>query len=100
MNILVTGAAGYIGSIVAQELIQEGNTVVALDNLEQGHLEAVIPEALFVHADLRIGTGMGTGTEEPGSYYLECLEKAKGAPTWIWKQKKQSYSRPKIRRRP
>ena len=37
MNILVTGAASYIGSIVAQELIKEGNTVVALDNLEQGH---------------------------------------------------------------
>jgi len=37
MNILVTGAAGYIGSIVAQELIKDGNTVVALDNLEQGH---------------------------------------------------------------
>jgi UDP-glucose 4-epimerase len=53
MNILVTGAAGYIGSIVTEELIKKGNSVIALDNLEQGHREAVVPEALFVHADLR-----------------------------------------------
>ncbi len=52
MNILVTGAAGYIGSIVSQELIKEGNTVIALDNLEQGHRDAVTPEALFVELDL------------------------------------------------
>jgi UDP-glucose 4-epimerase len=37
MNILVTGAAGYIGSIVAQELVKKGNSIIALDNLEQGH---------------------------------------------------------------
>jgi len=42
MNILITGAAGYIGSIVTEELIKEGHFVIALDNLEQGyrkHLE-------------------------------------------------------------
>jgi len=37
MNILVTGAAGYIGSIVTEEIIKKGNSVIALDNLEQGH---------------------------------------------------------------
>jgi len=52
MNILVTGAAGYIGSIVTEELIKKGNSVIALDNLEQGHREAVVPEALFVELDL------------------------------------------------
>lgn len=64
MNILVTGAASYIGSIVAQELIQEGNTVVALDNLEQGHREAVTREALFVHADLRDSEKLGWEPEQ------------------------------------
>lgn len=52
MNILVTGSAGYIGSIVTEEIIREGNFVVALDNLKQGHREAVSPEVAFVHADL------------------------------------------------
>lgn len=52
MNILVTGAAGYIGSIVTEELVKQGNFVIALDNLGQGHREAVSPEATFVQADL------------------------------------------------
>ena len=52
MNILVTGAAGYIGSVITAELIKEGHSVVALDNLRQGHQEAVEPEAVFVPADL------------------------------------------------
>ena len=52
MNILVTGAAGYIGSIVTEQLLREGNQVIALDNLQQGHREAVAPEAIFIEADL------------------------------------------------
>jgi len=52
MNVLVTGAAGYIGSILTEKLIQEGSSVIALDNLAQGHREAVAPEAMFVQAEL------------------------------------------------
>jgi UDP-glucose 4-epimerase len=52
MDILVTGAAGYIGSIVTEQLLREGNRVIALDNLQQGHREAVAPEAVFIKADL------------------------------------------------
>lgn len=52
MSILVTGAAGYIGSILTEELIKEGYTVVAVDNLTKGHQEAVAPQAIFVQADL------------------------------------------------
>lgn len=52
MNILVTGAAGYIGSVVTDELIRRGDSVIALDNLEQGHREAINPQALFIQADL------------------------------------------------
>jgi UDP-glucose 4-epimerase len=52
MNILVTGGAGYIGSITAAELIAAGHQVVVLDSLYQGHREAVHPEAAFVQADL------------------------------------------------
>ena len=52
MNVLVTGAAGYIGSTITEELTQKGNFVIALDNLKQGHREAVAPEAVFVQTDL------------------------------------------------
>ncbi|MFH1639360.1 MAG: UDP-glucose 4-epimerase GalE [Chloroflexota bacterium] len=52
MNILVTGAAGYIGSVVTDELIKEGHRVIAVDNLVKGHLEAVHPEAIFIKTDI------------------------------------------------
>ncbi len=52
MSILVTGGAGYIGSIVTQELIEEGRDVVVFDNLFYGHRGAVHPEAHFVQGDL------------------------------------------------
>jgi UDP-glucose 4-epimerase len=52
MKILVTGGAGYIGSIVTEELIKQGDEVVVFDNLYYGHRAAVPPEADFVEGDL------------------------------------------------
>lgn len=52
MNILVTGAAGYIGSICAEVLLERGHSVVGLDSLVNGHRAAVPPAAKFVQADL------------------------------------------------
>jgi UDP-glucose 4-epimerase len=52
MKILVTGGAGYIGSITVEELIGAGDEVVVLDNLYQGHRAAVHPDAAFVQVDL------------------------------------------------
>ena len=52
MKVLVTGGAGYIGSVVVEELIREGDRVTVLDNLYQGHRAAVHPQAEFVLADL------------------------------------------------
>ena len=52
MNILVTGAAGYIGSVVTEELIGEGHRVVAFDNLSQGHRQALSPGAILIRGDL------------------------------------------------
>ncbi len=41
MNVLVTGGAGYVGSIVTEELLRKAHKVIVLDNLQQGHkLEA------------------------------------------------------------
>jgi UDP-glucose 4-epimerase len=52
MKLLVTGGAGYIGSIVASYLLADGHEVVVLDNLERGHREAVPEEAELVVTDL------------------------------------------------
>src|SRR5438874_2345792 len=52
MKLLVTGGAGYIGSIVAAHLLEDGHEVIVLDNLERGHREAVPPGARLVQADL------------------------------------------------
>jgi len=47
MAILVTGGAGYIGSICVEELLGQGYDVVVVDNLQEGHKEAVPPEVVF-----------------------------------------------------
>jgi UDP-glucose 4-epimerase len=52
MKVLITGGAGYIGSAVVHELIRFNNEVLVLDNLSQGHREAVPTEALFIAGDL------------------------------------------------
>lgn len=52
MKILVTGGAGYIGSITVERLIKSGAEVVVFDNLYQGHRDAVHPDAVFVQGDL------------------------------------------------
>ncbi|MBD3336868.1 MAG: UDP-glucose 4-epimerase GalE [Candidatus Eisenbacteria bacterium] len=41
MRILVTGGAGYIGSVTASKLMEHGHDVIVLDNLSRGHREAV-----------------------------------------------------------
>lgn len=55
MRLLVTGGAGYIGSVVAAQLIAAGHEVVVLDDLSTGHADAVPAGAKFVVGDLRDG---------------------------------------------
>jgi UDP-glucose 4-epimerase len=52
MSILVTGGAGYIGSVVTEQLVAAGESVVVFDNLSQGHRAAIDPGAEFVLGDL------------------------------------------------
>ncbi len=58
MKLLVTGGAGYIGSIVAQQLLSAGHAVVVLDNLSRGHREAVPDGARLVELDLLDADGV------------------------------------------
>jgi len=53
MRVLVTGGAGYIGSVVAAQLVAAGHEVTVLDDLSTGHADAVPAGAAFVKGTLR-----------------------------------------------
>ena len=90
MRVLVTGGAGYIGSVVSEQLVNDGHEVVIYDNLSKGHRGAVVEGARFVQGDLleadqlrqtlrhnRIGAVIhmaasslvGESVEKPSKYY-------------------------------
>ncbi len=52
MAILVTGGAGYIGSVAVEDLIANGETVVVVDNLVYGHRAAVNEKAVFYEGNI------------------------------------------------
>ncbi len=58
MKILVTGGAGYVGSVCAEVLLERGHGVVVLDNLSEGHRRAVPAGAAFVEGDLADRQGL------------------------------------------
>jgi UDP-glucose 4-epimerase len=60
MKLLVTGGAGYIGSVVAHQLLQRGHEVAVLDDLSRGH-RAAVPEAARL---LEVGLVDAEGTRE------------------------------------
>ncbi|MBP1996026.1 UDP-glucose 4-epimerase GalE [Paenibacillus eucommiae] len=63
MAILVTGGAGYIGSHAVAELLDRGMEVVIVDNLEQGHGDAVLGGKMYV-GDLRDGNFLDSVFQE------------------------------------
>jgi len=91
MKLLVTGGAGYIGSVVAAQLVEAGHQVVVLDDLSTGHADAVPAGAVFVRGDLRsdarslLATGVdavlhfaakslvGESAAEPARYWADNL---------------------------
>src|ERR1041385_6299406 len=52
MRVLVTGGAGYIGSVVTEQLVADGHEAIVYDNLSKGHVDAVIEGADLVEGDL------------------------------------------------
>jgi UDP-glucose 4-epimerase len=90
MRVLVTGGAGYIGSVLAEELLNNGHEAVVYDSLYKGHRGAVDPRATFVNMGLQDGEGLwnaltdnqieavihlaasslvGESVEDPAGYY-------------------------------
>ena len=64
MKILVVGGAGYIGSVCAELLLDEGHTVGIFDNLSEGHRAAVDPRAEFLEGDLSNAEGIRSALAE------------------------------------
>jgi len=58
VKLLVTGGAGYIGSVVAHQLVEAGHETTVLDNLSKGYERAVPEEARFIEADLLDAEGL------------------------------------------
>ncbi|MDR1107571.1 MAG: UDP-glucose 4-epimerase GalE [Spirochaetaceae bacterium] len=58
MNILIIGGAGYIGSHVAREFLDQGHRVTVYDNLSSGLRENLFPEEAFIHGDIMDYTGL------------------------------------------
>jgi UDP-glucose 4-epimerase len=58
LRVLVTGGAGYIGSVVTEELLSDGHEVVVFDNLYKGHRGAVVEGAEFAEGDLANGASV------------------------------------------
>lgn len=63
MKVLVTGGAGYIGSVVSSELVAAGHLVTVLDDLSTGRADAVPPQARLVVGDLTASHSMMATTE-------------------------------------
>ena len=64
MIVLLTGGAGYIGSVTTERLLDAGHDVVVFDSLERGHRPAIDSRARFVRGDLRTPAEIEAAMEE------------------------------------
>lgn len=58
MQILITGAAGFLGSALANQLVREGHSVSGLDDLSAGSGSALLPEVNFIKGDINDRAGL------------------------------------------
>ena len=64
MRVVVTGGAGYIGSVVTELLLKEGHSVAVIDDLRTGHRAAVDPGADFHEVSLLDQAGLEAALRE------------------------------------
>lgn len=122
MRLLVTGGAGYVGSVCATVLLERGHDVVVVDNLSTGNADAVPVGAEFVEGDVAdvaervLGGGnfdgvlhfaaqslVGESVEEPAKYWqgnvvttltlLEAMREA-GTPKLVFSSTAATYGEP------
>lgn len=122
MKLLVTGGAGYVGSVCTAVLLEQGHEVVVIDDLSTGNADAVPAGAQFVEADMvdvapdLLGAGafdgvlhfaakslVGESVAEPEKYWrgnvvktLELLEamRAAGTPRLVFSSTAATYGEP------
>ncbi|MGZ4588703.1 MAG: UDP-glucose 4-epimerase GalE [Mycobacteriaceae bacterium] len=121
MKLLVTGGAGYVGSVCTALLVERGHQVTVLDDLSTGHADAVSPSARFIegdvatHAAALLADGMdgvlhfaakslvGESVEHPELYWfgnvvtsLKLLEavRAAGTPRLVFSSTAATYGEP------
>jgi len=76
MNILVIGGAGYIGSHVAKEFLDQGHGVTVFDNLSSGLRENLLPGTVFIHGDIHDYPGLARAMkrgESPGASAFDAV---------------------------
>ncbi|MHA6799064.1 UDP-glucose 4-epimerase GalE [Bounagaea algeriensis] len=121
MKLLVTGGAGYIGSVCAARLLEAGHEVVVVDDLSTGHADAVPNDCRFVRGDIAecadevLAEGfdgvlhfaakslVGESMQEPNKYWqgnvvtsLRLLEavRARGVPRLVFSSTAATYGEP------
>lgn len=108
MKILITGGAGYIGSVTVKHVLDAGHTVVVFDSLELGHREAIDPRAELIVGDLRTADDIlnamnavrpdavvhfaayalvGESATNPGKYFRnnDCGDQSSGCHAGLWR---------------
>jgi len=70
MNVLVTGACGYIGSHAVRCLLAAGHRPIALDDLSRGHRQALAPGVPLLELDVRNSEGVYAALK---SYRVDCV---------------------------
>lgn len=122
MKLLVTGGAGYVGSVCAKVLLEQGHHVVVVDDLSTGNADAVPEGAVFVNDDMVVAAGslladgsfdgvlhfaakslVGESVEAPEKYWrgnviktLELLEvmRTAGTPRLVFSSTAATYGEP------
>ncbi|GAA3530030.1 UDP-glucose 4-epimerase GalE [Amycolatopsis ultiminotia] len=123
LKLIVTGGAGYVGSVVTARLIEAGHQVTVVDDLSTGHADAVHPQARFVQGDAAevaadiLGEGfdgvlhfaakslVGESMTDPAKYWegnvvtsLRLLEamQANGTPRLVFSSTAATYGEPDV----